>query len=115
MVRHGDRAEERPSAAGGFQCHHCGREITKGELVVGIKNVNKPRHGRKRAKVEAQTRELHVAQISSMGAKRAAEWLRAMNVTVGREQHGNVAWMRDKLREKLHGMNTDTWSKAHDT
>ena len=43
MVRHGDRAEERPSAAGGFQCHHCGREITKGELVVGVKNVNKPR------------------------------------------------------------------------
>ena len=43
MVRHGDRSEEQPSKVGRFHCHFCGREVSRGDIVVGFKNENKPR------------------------------------------------------------------------
>ena len=40
-MEHGARLTARPSEAGGFSCHHCGRGIEVGDIVVGFKNKNK--------------------------------------------------------------------------
>ena len=41
-MRHGFRAVERPSTAGGFACVVCGRRVEQGDPVVGFRNANKP-------------------------------------------------------------------------
>ena len=41
-MRHGFRAAERSSTAGGFACVVCGRRVEKGDPVVGFRNGNKP-------------------------------------------------------------------------
>ena len=72
------------------------------------------RKGRKRWREQiVGGRVLHEYEIAEMGAKGLSEYLRAMDVSVGREVQSDTDEMRRKLKDALANMHVSSWSVAN--